>query len=627
MSFFRLRIAVSSIFLFFCIISHSLFGENITTKDKTQKAQVFDSKYVIVDADIWDSIITGTQLSDRQKSEVLQLVMNASNQTRIESDNRFQDYVDSVSWIVGIFSLAITVFVGWILPHIRGRIDRDRLQSQEQRINDSVEANKKILSELMNVKNDVDTTKDNISDIIKNIETSNNIANSLNEQMLDNIKDVRVLALFSQGLSSSTTKDKIRVFNRVISIGLKLKKKSNVVISSFIELVKIYLSNNNDEKAITILNTAIKYDQNNNYFYYLLGNCYQNTNDLILATKNYERSIELDPDFIIAYQNLGIVLGKQNQHQDAITCFSKLIEIDSSYSAAYYSRALEYEKLEDVNNALLDFEKCISCDPSNSNAYYQISKIHKSMFDYEKSLNYISLAIINDSKNPEYYYQRGIIYDKVNDYEKSQNDLLIATTLSPEESKYYLSLGIANFKLKKYEDAVKNFSTSLGIDPNQKNALCLRGDAYRKMNDYENSQLDYEAAISIDHHHSNSYYGLGLIFDRKGNYNDALRCFEQAIDIDPTNSRYLYGEAIALVHNNKPEDAIIVFSDAIEKDGSNEKALYSRAKLYFDLGRVQESSLDVVNLLLINPKHEKALLLSEKINQYHDSRISEDDKS
>jgi tetratricopeptide (TPR) repeat protein len=79
------------------------------------------------------------------------------------------------------------------------------------------------------------------------------------------------------------------------------------------------------------------------------------------AIINYTKAIELDPDYDIAYNNLGVVfldgLGKAD---GALTNFEQAIEINPNYVLAYFNKGRAHEALGEKIEAANSYQTAIN---------------------------------------------------------------------------------------------------------------------------------------------------------------------------------------------------------------------------------------------------------------------------
>ena len=84
------------------------------------------------------------------------------------------------------------------------------------------------------------------------------------------------------------------------------------------------------------------------------------------AIKNYERIIEMEPNFAPAYNALGLALKvKGAANDDVIFYFTKAMELDPSFLPSYDNLGKLYYSVGDVDHAQEYFEKGLKIDPES----------------------------------------------------------------------------------------------------------------------------------------------------------------------------------------------------------------------------------------------------------------------
>ena len=95
------------------------------------------------------------------------------------------------------------------------------------------------------------------------------------------------------------------------------------------------------------------------------------------AIADYTKAIELDPNYAIAYNNLGNPYHNLNKYEKAIEYYTKAIELDPKYAIAYSNRGNSYYGLKDYEKAIADCTKAIELDHKNVYAYRNRAKAYR----------------------------------------------------------------------------------------------------------------------------------------------------------------------------------------------------------------------------------------------------------
>ena len=79
---------------------------------------------------------------------------------------------------------------------------------------------------------------------------------------------------------------------------------------------------------------------------------------------NNVKILNIDPENIIALNNIGNALGKLNRHEDAIECYDKILNIDSVNVNALNDKGFSLTKIDKYENANECYEKVLSINPN-----------------------------------------------------------------------------------------------------------------------------------------------------------------------------------------------------------------------------------------------------------------------
>ncbi|MCK5845689.1 MAG: tetratricopeptide repeat protein, partial [Victivallales bacterium] len=71
------------------------------------------------------------------------------------------------------------------------------------------------------------------------------------------------------------------------------------------------------------------------------------------------KAIELDPDYVICHDNLGLAYAYKEEYDKATASFKKAIELDAGYADAHFNLGSLYYKLDDNESAVKSYEQFI----------------------------------------------------------------------------------------------------------------------------------------------------------------------------------------------------------------------------------------------------------------------------
>lgn len=92
------------------------------------------------------------------------------------------------------------------------------------------------------------------------------------------------------------------------------------------------------------------------------------------------------------YTNIGILCAKQNNLPDAFEYFNKAIEKDNKFYLAYFNRGKAYAIAGDFEKALSDLNNAVKINPDFGMAYYTRAMVYYSLGRFEEACNDLNLA-------------------------------------------------------------------------------------------------------------------------------------------------------------------------------------------------------------------------------------------
>ena len=78
----------------------------------------------------------------------------------------------------------------------------------------------------------------------------------------------------------------------------------------------------------------------------------------------YKRTLEIDPDYVLAYLNWGAALYTKGQYEDAIKIYREGIDVNPLYAALHYSLGLALEQEKKADEAATEMELAKKIDPT-----------------------------------------------------------------------------------------------------------------------------------------------------------------------------------------------------------------------------------------------------------------------
>lgn len=110
------------------------------------------------------------------------------------------------------------------------------------------------------------------------------------------------------------------------------------------------------------------------------------------ALADFNRSIELEPDFAPTYYNRGSALMHLNRFDEAAADFTRAIELSPEFSTAYLQRGVTRFYQNRYDEAIRDFDRTIELEPRAADAYYNRAQCLYAQEHYEAAMRDIAIC-------------------------------------------------------------------------------------------------------------------------------------------------------------------------------------------------------------------------------------------
>lgn len=307
------------------------------------------------------------------------------------------------------------------------------------------------------------------------------------------------------------------------------------------------------------------------YQYYLTGLEFYARYDADRAVEAFERAIELDSTFAMAYYYLARlgnreIIGRALDHSSHATQKEQLYiqtlsatrdnnrdmyiqtleEIIQKYpdeKEANYLLGSYYYRAENYDSALTYLDKAVEIDPLYKRAINLLAYVHNAAGNYEDAILAINryIDVAPNEANP--YDTRGDIYASAGELDKALESFRQALNIQPDFHASRNGLGLFSIYLRNYEAADNHFQILLETGNQNYQTLALMGRSYVSMHRGHFrealSRLDEAVAYDIErfdgfpHTGSIPSYHIikSLIYLELNQYENALAAIRTATDV------------------------------------------------------------------------------------------------
>jgi len=320
----------------------------------------------------------------------------------------------------------------------------------------------------------------------------------------------------------------------------------------------------------------------------------------------YKRIIEINPEFVKAYNNLGKLYTNAEDYNSAAYYFKKTFEIDPRFEKGYHNYAVCLTKQFKYDEAIGYYNKALSLNPNFAPTYNNLGALYIDLKNYDLAEQYVNKALNIKSDIPKAYYNLGLI-------EKGRGNEIKAIEYFNQALKYDASYTAAKNNLAAMlinegnpQYAIQQYEEILQSEPNNHIVINNLGILYGKDGDIDKSIEYFIKALKIKPDYADAHFNIAYAFARKNSIGQAMRHYQDALRYNPQHIQAINNLAIIYASQGRNEDAKQLFLKAIQLDENDESAHNNLGLVLSKLKEFDKAIEHYQKALVLNPNYKEA---------------------
>ena len=321
----------------------------------------------------------------------------------------------------------------------------------------------------------------------------------------------------------------------------------------YIQKANIYSKRDNHEKAVELLQTALKYTDDYADVYNLIGMEYLFMDNLELAKTNFIKCLEEDTDDQAALYNVVYCFEFLDQNEDAIAYLTKYIDKNPYSEIAWHQIGRLNYGLKRYEDALRAFEFATLIDDEFLGAFMEKAKALERLKKYEEAIESYTRTIELDDATPYALLRMGKCYEKIGNKVLALKYFNKTVHEDPLLDKGWIAITDFYVRQKKYQKALYYVNKALSID-NQNRMYWKRFATINKeLNLFEEAEFGYRKAVEFGDYQLDTWLFWVDILQFLGEFESAIQTLLQASEHFPEEYEVEYRLAglYFMIHDDK----------------------------------------------------------------------------
>lgn len=295
----------------------------------------------------------------------------------------------------------------------------------------------------------------------------------------------------------------------------------------------------------------------------------QESGDTDGSIADFQRALELQPDFPEVHMMLGVSLYAKGDYPGAIERYDRYIEAVPGNFHAWSNRGAAQLQLGNLAAARSDIERALALNPGDPELLENRIVVAREAGDFLSVIQDCTTLIDLYPAKASWLLERGKALGAESRFAESLADLDRVVAMEPSAAAHYFR-GVTRYFTGQYESSIKDFSQAIELDatwwsayqkrcsaryqlqqyqealpdcdryveqaPDRYDGPYTRGIVRSRAGDQDGARSDYLRAIDLartPEERANAWYGVGLTHERAGQKADAREAYRKTLDIDP----------------------------------------------------------------------------------------------
>ncbi len=265
----------------------------------------------------------------------------------------------------------------------------------------------------------------------------------------------------------------------------------------FIQKANIYSKRDNHEKAVELLQEALKYTDDCGDVYNLIGMEYLFMDNLEKAKENFTKCLEEEIEDQSALYNVVYCYEFLDQNLEAIEFLKKYIDKNPYSEIAWHQKGRLYYGLKDYENAIRSFEFATYIDDEFIGAYMENGKALERLKRYEEAIENYKRTLELDDPTSYALLRIGKCYEKLGNKAEAIKYFDKTVHEDPLLDKGWIAITDFYLRQKNYQKALYYVNKAIAIDGQNRDYWKRYATINKAMKFYEEAEMGYRKAVEF----------------------------------------------------------------------------------------------------------------------------------
>jgi tetratricopeptide (TPR) repeat protein len=246
----------------------------------------------------------------------------------------------------------------------------------------------------------------------------------------------------------------------------------------------------------------------------------------------FRRTVTVTDRNYLAWNNLGFSLPK-SKSEEAIECYRKSIEINPVYTDALNNLGHALAEKGKFQEALPFYQRALQQEPKHADVNNNFGNALSELGQPDQAIHFYQIALATNPDHADAHNNLGIALAMQGKLDEAMPHLLRAIALDPGKASAHSNLGNAYAVQHKLSEAMAQYQEALRLKADEPQVHNNLANVLSELGRFEEALEHYRLALQYNAQNPEAHYNLALALLKLGRLPDAVTHLQQALQLRP----------------------------------------------------------------------------------------------
>ena len=269
-------------------------------------------------------------------------------------------------------------------------------------------------------------------------------------------------------------------------------------------------------------------------------------NQVAEAEHAARKAVELAPDQAAGWFHLADCLGRGKDWAASRAALEKSIQLQPVFPEAFNNLGMAYKELGLKEEAVRCYQTALAQDPSMADPCINLGRFAEDAGDLERAFGWLTKALQVEAHSPQAHFAMGNFMVKMGREQEGASHLRQAVTLKPDFAEALNNLGNVLLSLKQHEEGLEAFQKAIATRPDYHEAYANLGNLHREAKFPDLAEEALLQSIRLKPDFAAAHSNLGNAYFDQGKIDQAIASYKKGIDLGQDDQEFVPNYLFAL---------------------------------------------------------------------------------